>query len=151
MDPLAYKSRFEHSAFVWDSKFKDRQDGRERFFALEDKITVEEAEFFDTSTPLTSQIVVERFLDYGCDGDRERYLYRNVQVGKFLNGLNLDHLCRGTTSDVSTPLVLFDDGHNFGEPFATASSHRESSRRTLCAHEFYKVLRNSVCDAPIYS
>jgi hypothetical protein len=143
MDPLAYKSRVEHSAFVWDSKFNNRHDGRARFSTREDNIAVEEAKVFDISTPLTSQVVVERFLDYDCDGDRERYLYRNVQVESFLKGLNLDHLHRGTASDVRVPVVLFDDRHNFA-PSATASTYQESSRRTLCAHEFYRSLRNSV-------
>jgi hypothetical protein len=144
MDALAYKNRFEHSAFIWDSKFDDRRKRWVRFYTLEDKVAVEEEHVFDASTPLTSQIVVERFLDYGCDGDRERYLYRNLQVESFLRGLNLDHLSRGAISDVKTPLVLLDDRRKLGGQSAAVPENHESFRRTLSAYEFYKTLRDSV-------
>jgi len=144
MEALAYNARFEHAAFVWDPIFYDRQSGRVRFHALENKIAVEEP-FFDTSTPLTSQVVVERFLDFNCDGDRERYLYRNLQIESFLKGLNLDDLCHGAISDVHTPLVLLDDRR------AIMLGNHESSRRTLSARELYKNLRDSVCFALTWS
>jgi hypothetical protein len=147
MEPFAYIVRFEHSAFVWDLVFDDRRAGRVRFYALENRVAVEEEGVFNTSTPLTTQIVVERFLDYSCDGDRERYLYRDLQVGSFLKGLNLDHLCRGVISDVNTPLVMLDDRHILdGLPSDTADNN-ESSRRTLSAYELYKALREHVCFA----
>lgn len=118
-----------------------------RFYALENRIAVEEEGIFDTSIPLTRQIIVERFLDYSCDGDRERYLYRNLQIESFLKALNLFVLCRGAMSDVNTPLVLLDDRRVLGGQPAAMPDHHESSRRTLSAHDLYKNLRDSVCFA----
>jgi hypothetical protein len=114
-----------------------------RFYALENRIVVEEGKF-DTSTPITRKIIVERFLDYGCDGDRERYLYRNLQIESFLNGLNLDGLRRGAP-DINKPLVLLDDRYVLAGLPAAMPDNYESSRQTLSAHELYIILRNSVC------
>lgn len=150
MDAFAYIARFEHSAFVWDSVFHDRGAGRVRFYTLENRIAVEEEGIFDTSTTLTSQIIIERFLDYGCDGDRERYLYRNVQIEGFLKGLNLDDLRCGAVPSVNAPLVLLDDRRVLSGPPGAEPNH-ESSRRTLSAHELYKNLRDSVCFAFKYT
>jgi hypothetical protein len=141
MGAVVYKSRFEHSAFVWDSDFDDR---RVRFYSLDDKIAVEE-EIFDPSQPLTRQIIVERFLIYRCKGDRERYLYRDLQIKTFLEGLNLDHLRRGSHSQVNTPVVLVDDRRNLDSLSMTESGNNGSFRQALSAHNLYHFLRKSVC------
>jgi hypothetical protein len=145
MDAIIHQARFEHFAFVWDGIFADRRTGRTRFYVLESRIAVEEEGTFDTSNPLTIQIVVERFLDYGCAGDRQRYRYRNLQIESLLNGLNLDDLCRGVVPDVNTQLVLLDDRYVLGGPPAAVPDNHESTRRTLSAHELYKNLRDIVC------
>jgi hypothetical protein len=145
MDPLVHQTRFEHFPFVWDNIFADRRTGRTRFYVVESRIAVEEGSNFGTSTPLTTQIVVDRFLDYGCAGDRERYIYRNMQIECLLRGLNLDGLCHGSIPDVNAPLVLLDDRHVLGGPPAAVLGNHESFRRVLSAHEFYKSLRDSVC------
>lgn len=140
MGAVVYKSRFEHSAFVWNSIFDDR---RVRFYSLEDKVAVE-GETTDTSRPVTSQIVIERFLDYRCKGDRERYLYRDVQIQTFLRGLKLEHLHQGLTSDVNNPTALIDDRRNPARPSAAGSSENGPIILTLSAQNLYHLLRNSV-------
>jgi len=145
MNASIYKTHFEHSAFVWDSIFDDCRPRRVPFYGVENRIAVEEAGTFDISIPLTTQVIVERFLDYGCSGDRERYRYRNLQIENFLSELNFETLCRGITPDVNKPLVLLDDRRVLeGTPTIVSGNH-ESSRRTLTACELYEELRQNVC------
>ena len=139
-----HNTRFEHSTFAWDTVFHERLAGRLRFYVVESKVAVEEEGTFDTSAPLTAKVIVERFLDYGCAGDRERYLYRNFQIESFLKGLNFGELCHGIVPSVKEPLILLDDRQVLDGPPTAMTSNQKVSTQTLSAHELYKNLREAV-------
>jgi hypothetical protein len=136
------KARFEHYAFVWEPSFETRQSKK---YPTEDHVAVEQSKTFDTSIPLTSRIVVERFLEYGCDRDRDIYLYRNRRIENFLKGLDLESLRRGSISDVNASVVLLDDRCDLGLSTATTVSESRPLGAPLTAHQFYLELSRSVC------
>ena len=136
------KARFEHYAFVWESSFETRQSKK---YPTEDHVTVEQSNIFDTSIPLTSRIVVERFLEYGCDRDRDIYLYRNRRIKNFLKGLDLECLRRGSISDVNDPVVLLDDRSDPGLSIVTTVNQSRPLGAPLSAHQFYLELSKNVC------
>jgi hypothetical protein len=100
---IAYRGRFEHSAFVWPPDFAKPQVGA---YKQEDRIAVHEEDGFENSAPLSNQEVLQRFIFYKCDGDKDRYLYRNDQIKNFLQELSLEDLRRGSATDVKTSLAL---------------------------------------------
>jgi hypothetical protein len=142
MSSAVNNARFEHHAFVWEPAFKARQS---QIYRNEDNVAVEETPTFDTSIPLTTRIVIERFLEYRCDRDRDIYLYRNRRIESFLKGLDLEYLRRGSTSHVNNPIVLLDDRSDIGDPTATPLTDSRPLREPLTAHQFYLELSKTVC------
>lgn len=141
MSSIVKTTRFEDYAFVWESAFETRQP---KIYPKEDNFAVEQTTAFDTPIPLTSQIVIERFLEYRCDRDRDIYLYRNRRIESFLKGLDLECLRRGSTSDVNNPTVLLDDRSDLGVSTATTLTDSRPLREPLTAHQFYHELSKSV-------
>ena len=133
---------FEQHAFVWEPAFKARQS---HIYRNEDNVAVEQTTTFDTSIPLTSQVVTERFLEYGCDRDRDIYLYRNRRIESFLRGVDLEYLRQGSTLDVNDPVALLDDRNDLGVPTAMPLTDSRPLAEPLTAHQFYLELSKSVC------
>jgi hypothetical protein len=138
MDPS--DSRSKPAINGWNPVFSQR---REAIYSREANLAIYDE--FGASSSLTTQETITRFLNYRCDGNAERYLYRNLQISNFLKGLDVECLLQGSFSDVTSPLVLMDDRNNASSSSDNLGGNYRLSKGPLNAHQFYRELRKNVC------
>jgi hypothetical protein len=154
---ISNSNQFEQLAFVWNSVFASE---RSQIYVREDQLgvvigsetrglrkAVIVANFLDK---LSKADIVERFLNYTCGGDAERYLYRNLQISKFLSGADMNHLRAGPSPTThSVPLVLMEDRNRDGP---TRYGTRRPLKGPLAVQEFYEELCTEViCPLSIFA
>jgi len=141
----AYNGQFKQDAFVWKSVFNGRQDRAYRFenrFAVEHNLSPATA-----GLPLTTERIVDRFINKGCEHDVHRYKYRYDQIADFINaqgGVNID-LLRAITPlldpAVSVPSALLDDRNQGTASRLNSAGNRRASLGPLNARQLYNELR----------
>lgn len=137
MDPV--DSYFKHSKIGWNPIFAQR---REAIYPTEANIAV--LDNFGASNSLITRKIIDRFLNYKCDGDTDRYLYRNLQISNFLKDLDAECLRQGSSPDVFPPLALIDDRNNISSSASTPAGNYRQTRGPLNAHQLYIELCKSV-------
>jgi hypothetical protein len=113
-----YSAHFKHYAFIWRPAFTLRQAG---VYPSENMPLVQRSNRFPTGTappipaaaPLIStQDVVDGFVNNRCTDDEDRYLSRKLRMGRFLEAADLDTLRGDLEETVSRPMALMDDRNN---------------------------------------
>lgn len=113
-----YSGHFKHYAFVWRPAFTLRQAS---VYPSENKPLVQRQNLYPTGTtpplpaaaPLIStQEIVDSFVNSGCTDDEDRYLSRKLRMGRFLEAADTDTLRGDLEETVSRPKALIDDRNN---------------------------------------
>jgi hypothetical protein len=113
-----YSGHFKHYAFIWRPAFTHRQTA---VYPSENKLLVQRqiqylpgnAPAIPTTSPLIStQEVVDSFVNNRCTDDVDRYLSRKLQIGRFLEAADIDTLREDPEECVSKPMALIDDRNN---------------------------------------
>lgn len=124
-DPTSTRSGYlDQFAFVWDQKFYEQHF--ESYLVEKNSIAVEETESDLSTRLLTTNEIVENFLCYKCQGDRDRYHSRDSKIKRFLRGADINSVRTGNL--VGKARVLLDlrvsgvtpqlprDGHSVQAP-----------------------------------
>ena len=111
-----YYERFTQQAFVWKAAFSKRRT--ERYISENARYvqytirSIEEAAREDSIDTISTEDVVERFVNINCEVDVDRYLYRTEKLTNFLEAADMEDLRGLATPQVSKVKVLIDDRNN---------------------------------------
>jgi hypothetical protein len=147
-----YYSQFKQYAFLWKPAFAQRHtdvyaNENVPFVArpVEDPsgatITGDDRNIDTIST----EDVVENFVNNDCDDDIDRYQYRNSQVSDFLEMGNMNILRSPIQSvEVSRPMALLDDRNNGNVSRENMAGNLRLNLGPLSAHQLFMELRKHV-------
>lgn len=97
------------------------------------------------SALLSTEEIVDRFVDNKCIEDLDQYLSRTLQIRTFLKGANIDTLRADPTGSVSKPMALIDDRNNENVTRVNLNGRCRPSQGPLSAHGLFAELSRSVC------
>lgn len=154
----ALQGHFKQHAFVWRSDFGQRQPLK--VYQGDDRKYVEYVEYVesrvadasggpvasaDTVDTISTNHVIDRFVNNHCQEDIDRYLYKSRQVEQFLGGANMESLrASRMTHQVSKKLVLLDDRNNSNVTREELSGDCRPFLGPLNAHQLYSELLKTV-------
>lgn len=93
---------------------------------------------------MSTEDVIDRFLDNQCADDPDRYLYRNPQVARFLEQASMDVLRGPEAPEVSTVKIAMDDGNNSNVTRGQIIGKRRQFQGGLNAQQLYNELLKPV-------
>ncbi|KAG4440135.1 hypothetical protein IFR05_004393 [Cadophora sp. M221] len=125
--------QFKQLAFSWKSVFSQR---RTNFYAVEDQRYVES---FPDSADLSTEEMVDRFVQNQCTHDLERYLYRKRHLSDFLELATMGPL-EQILPQRSTLTVLMDDRNDETVTRDSFTGNFRPSLGPLSAQRFYTEL-----------
>jgi hypothetical protein len=149
-----HSGHFKHFAFTWRPAFTNRQT---TVYPLENQPLVErQFQYLPEDAPpipagdhlLSTQEVIDNFVDYRCTDDLDRYLSRKLQVGRFLLPAQINSLRGEPEESVSKPMALLDDRNNENVTRLLLNGRCRPSNGPLSAHGLFTELSRNV--SPLY-
>jgi hypothetical protein len=151
--PRYYNGHFKHYAFTWRPAFTQRQTPVP---TSEHHPPLVERQFMylpgngphdlPPRRPLIStEEIVNIFVDNKCREDVDRYLSRRLQIGGFLLAARIESLRGDPDESLSKPMALIDDRNNENVTRTNLNGRCRPSQGPLSAHGLFIALSQSVC------
>jgi hypothetical protein len=152
MDPSRYyNGHFKHYAFTWRQSFTQRQNPVPT--SEHHPLVQRQIQYLPGDTPhiaprsplISTEDIVDTFVDNKCRDDPDRYLSRKLQIGRFLLAARVESLRGDPDESVSKSMALIDDRNNENVTRANLSGRCRPSQGPLSAHGLFAELSRSVC------
>jgi len=147
-----YNGHFKQYAFTWRSAFTVRQT---TVYPFENQPLVErEFQYPPGAAPpipagvgLSTQEVIDNFVDNRCKDDVVRYLSRKLQIEGFLSPAQINTLRGDQDESVSKPMALIDDRNNENVTRVHLNGRCRPFQGPLSAHGLFAELSRNVCQS----
>jgi hypothetical protein len=147
-----YNGHFKQYAFTWRTAFTQRQDpvptAEHHPPLVEREIQYPQGmgpQIAPRSALLSTEDIVDKFVENMCTEDPDPYLSRTLQIGTFLKDANIGILRAEPTEAVLKPMALIDDRTNEHVTRASLNGSCRPSQGPLSAHALFAELSRSVC------
>jgi len=147
-DLRVHGGHFKNYALIWRPAFGQRQ---EKFHPAEDQryidtVRTQQQPIAQLSTPqwrLTTQEIIEAFINNRCMDDLGRYFHRNFEISKFIEAADITMLLQSVAL-TSKPMALLDDRNNECVTRTQLAGNRRPSRGPLSASQLFAALSQEV-------
>jgi len=135
---------------MWKAAFSKRRTARytsENTRYVQRTIrSLEEPTREDSIDTISTEDVVDRFVNINCGDDVDRYFYRSGKLANFLEAANMEDLRRPASPQVSKIMVLIDDRNNaiVTRELDTFGGNRRTPRGPFDARQLYSYLLKPV-------
>ena len=146
-----YNGHFKHYAFTWRQSFTQRHNPVPT--SEHHPLVKRQIQYLPGDTPhialrsplLSTEEIVDTFVDNKCRDDPDRYLSRKLQIGRFLLNARVESLRGDPDESVSKPMTLIDDRNNRECYPSDLNGRCRPSQGPLTAHGLFAELSRSVC------
>ena len=145
-----FHGQFKQHAFIWKPAFNQRQT--DSYASENNPFVVRPVEdrsgatiARDSPSNISTEDVVDRFVNHQCEDDIDRYHYRNSQVSEFLKLGDINMLRSSNPNPkVSRSMALLDDRNNASVSRENMAGKFRLIRGPLNAHQLYIELQKHV-------